>query len=149
MVTLQLIPDIRYTIAQVMRLAELVRLNVQDSFAMAIVDRDLIDYEWLGWFEQKLDKARNEGKLSLSDFEAAQFYLMLNLLCKSFFSSLEPVVRNLGLKTPRQEEYAQARSRILSTAERLMEAIDQKVDLKGQLGERMTRLEKLDTLLDF
>lgn len=145
-----LLPELRTTLAAAFRLAELVRLDFSHAFSLKVKEEDLIDFELADLIRGRLDAAGAGGRLPMADPELLFLYTLLDLLCKSYFTSFAQLLeREYRSATGESEEAFRAqRDRQLSMAGRLLERFRAHLSARAGFAELEEKLALLEETMN-
>lgn len=150
MMQITLLPELRSTLTAAFRVADLVRLDFSHPFSLKVKEEDLIDFELAELIRGRLEAAGVGGKVPLADPELLFLYTLLDLLCKSYFTSFAQVLeREYRSATGETEEAFRAqRDRQLSMAGRLLERFRAHLSARAGFAELEEKLALLEETMN-
>ena len=149
MLSLKLLPDIRGLMLAAFRIADVIRINFSFPLARAVHEGDLLDYELLAMLRHRVEQTPVGGAIKLSDPELVFVYFLLDLLGKSYFSTLGDFLKKEYLAQSRgnDADFADYRSQTLKVAERVLEHLSRYLAGNSSFMKVKERLEELEPFL--
>ena len=146
MLQLTLLPEVRTTLAAAFRLAGLVRIDFSHDFSLAVKEQDLLDFELADYIKGRLDEAGPGGKIALVDPELLFLFALLDLFCKSYFTSFSEILEKEHRAATGGDEdaFRAQRDRYLSMAGRILQHIAQNLSTHPGMAELREKLALLE-----
>jgi hypothetical protein len=147
MLTLTLLPDVRTTLLAAFRTADLVRIDFSHPFTLKVKEEELIDFELVDYIRERVEELPTNGKLALSEPEMVFLYTLLDLSCKSYFTSFAEILEREYKTATRAgfEAFIEQRGQLLGTSSRLLAKFRERVALRPgfvHVEEKLAALEE-------
>jgi hypothetical protein len=151
MLYLTLLSDVRSALTSAFRLADLVRIDFSHPFSLLVKEEDLIDYEMVDLLRSRVESTSTGSKVGLSDPDCVFLFLLLDILCKSYFTSFAQLLeREYRTSTHSTEEaFLNDRDRLLGTCSRLLEKFREIAAKRPGFDDLQHKLALLEETMTF
>jgi hypothetical protein len=122
MLNLTLLPDVKSALTAGFRVADLIRIDFLHPFSLKVKEEDLIDYDMVDMLRERLEESTGHQKITFNNPEIVFLFTLLDLLCKSYFTTFADILEREFLASTgnKSEAFIDERDRLLGTCSRLL-----------------------------